>query len=205
MASALAETMNEADSSGRALESQARHIHPGEWALDNNRPIATLLGSCVSVCLFDPQLRFGGLNHFMLPVRTRNTDNEYDSLLRGDYAMEVLINAMLSRGAKKQRMMAKAFGGGNVVKSLLKSIGQGNIDFTRAWLEREGIALTASDLGGPWARKIVFDPGNGAAYCRRIASGQALSAQIAQAETDYEDRLMNAAKKPAAGPAIELF
>ena len=195
--------MSEADSSGKALESVARNIHPGEWAIDNTRPIATLLGSCVAVCLFDPDLRFGGANHFMLPVRTRVTDNEYDSLLRGDYAMEVLVNAMLSRGARRERLMAKAFGGGNVVKSLCKSIGQGNINFARSWLERERITLCAADLGGPWARKIVFDPSNGDAYCRRIESSQPLTAQIAQAETDYEDNLVNGRK--TGSMSIELF
>jgi len=188
---------------GKKLESAAKNIHPGEWAVDDTRPIATLLGSCVSVCLFDPHLRFGGLNHFMLPIRTRNTDNEYDSLLRGDYAMEVLVNAMLNRGARKQRLIAKAFGGGNVITSLRKSIGDGNIAFTRAWLEREGIVLGASDLGGPWARKIVFDPRNGDAYCRRVDSSQSISTQVAQAETEYENALVNAGK--ASGKEIELF
>ena len=139
----------------------------------------------------------------MLPIRTRNTDNEYDSLLRGDYAMEVLVNAMLNRGARKQRLIAKAFGGGNVITSLRKSIGDGNIAFTRAWLEREGIVLGASDLGGPWARKIVFDPRNGDAYCRRVDSSQSISTQVAQAETDYENALVNGGK--TTGDAIELF
>ena len=58
---------------GKQLEAAARNIHPGEWAVDDTRPIATLLGSCVSVCLYDPKLRFGGANHFMLPIRTRST------------------------------------------------------------------------------------------------------------------------------------
>jgi len=51
-------------------------------------------------------------------------------------------------------MIAKAFGGGNVVSSLRRSIGDGNISFTRSWLEREGIALVSSDFGGPWARTL---------------------------------------------------
>ena len=188
---------------GKQLEAAARNIHPGEWAVDDTRPIATLLGSCVSVCLYDPKLRFGGANHFMLPIRTRSTDGEYDSLLRGDYAMEVLVNAMLDRGARKQRLVAKAFGGGNVVTSLRRSIGEGNIAFARAWLEREGIALSASDLGGLWARKIVFNPCNGDAYCRRLDSSQPVSTQVAEAETAYEDTLVNARKSSA--KAIELF
>lgn len=188
---------------GRQLEAIARNIHPGEWAIDDTRPIATLLGSCVTVCLFDPQLRFGGANHFMLPIRTRNSDSEYDSLLRGDYAMEVLVNAMLNRGARRQRLVAKAFGGGNVVTALRRSIGEGNISFTQAWLAREGIVLAASDVGGPWARKIVFDPRNGDAYCKRLDSTQPVSSQVIQEEVAYENALVSAGNNR--GKAIELF
>ena len=191
------------DTSGRSLDARAKNIHPGEWIVNDDRPIATLLGSCVAVALFDPVLRCGGLNHFMLPIRTRLTDGEYDSLLRGDYAMEVLVNAMLGRGARKPRLLAKAFGGGNVVVGLRTSIGEGNVEFTRTWLEREGIALVASDFGGSWARKVVFDPRTGEAFCRRIGSSQPVTTQVALAEADYEKTLV---KKPVEElPAIELF
>jgi len=187
----------------RDLEVLAKNIHPGQWAVEESKPIATLLGSCVAVCLFEPKLRFGGVNHFMLPVRTRSSDKEVDSLLRGDYAMEVLVNAMLSKGAQKKRMIAKAFGGGNVVSSLRKSIGDGNISFTRDWLEREGIPLISSDFGGPWARKVVFAPDTGDAFCKRIPTTQAISSEVEKQEVAYENSL--------AGPStprekkIELF
>ncbi|MCX7176747.1 MAG: chemotaxis protein CheD [Proteobacteria bacterium] len=171
--------------------------------MEERQPIATLLGSCVAVCLFDPKLRFGGLNHFMLPIRTRASDSEYDALLRGDYAMEVLVNAMLGKGAQKQRMTAKAFGGGNVVSSLRKSIGDGNISFTRSWLEREGIDLVASDFGGPWARKVIFEPDTGDAYCKRIQSSQAITSQVTQEEVAYENSLLGPSKPRE--KKIELF
>lgn len=189
--------------SSKDLEHNAKNIHPGQWAVEDNKPIATLLGSCVAVCLFDPKLHFGGLNHFMLPVRTRSTDSEYDALLRGDYAMEVLVNAMLSKGAQKQRMIAKAFGGGNVVSSLRRSIGNGNIEFTQNWLEREGITLVSSDFGGPWARKVLFAPNSGDAFCKRIPITQEISSQVAQEEVAYENTLLGPSKPRE--KKIELF
>jgi len=185
------------------LELGARNIHPGQWAVEERQSIATLLGSCVAVCLYDTKLRFGGVNHFMLPIRSRASDSEYDSLLRGDYAMEVLVNAMLGKGAQKQRLVAKAFGGGNVVSSLRKSIGDGNISFTRSWLEREGIALVSSDFGGPWARKIVFKPDTGDAFCKRIETSQSIATQVARAETDYESSLLGPSRPRE--KRIELF
>lgn len=189
--------------SSKDLELSARYIHPGQWAVEESRPIATLLGSCVAVCLYDPKRHFGGINHFMLPLRTRSSDSEYDALLRGDYAMEVLVNAMLSRGSQKQQLIAKAFGGGNVVISLRKSIGAGNIAFTRTWLEREGIALVSCDFGGPWTRKVIFSPSTGDAFCKHIESANKISTQVAQAEVDYEVSLLGP-NKPR-DKRVELF
>ncbi|NLZ09711.1 MAG: chemotaxis protein CheD, partial [Alcaligenaceae bacterium] len=56
---------------GRALERSARVINPGGWAVEGERAIATLLGSCVAVCLYDPKLRLAGMNHFLLPTGNR--------------------------------------------------------------------------------------------------------------------------------------
>ena len=56
-----------AGATGRGLERVARVINPGGWAVESERPIATLLGSCVAVCLIDPQLHLAGMNHFLLP------------------------------------------------------------------------------------------------------------------------------------------
>lgn len=196
--------MKDADrTSGKDLERLARAIHPGEWAVEQNRPIATLLGSCVSVCLYDPKLRFGGMNHFMLPKSTRNTNSDFDELLCGDYAMEVLVNAMLAKGASKTRLVAKAFGGGNIVHAINMSIGDRNISFAKEWLEREGIPLLASDFGGPWSRKIIFDAGCGDAYCKRGLGSMSATADVARQEAAYEKTLISPAKTST--KKIELF
>lgn len=87
---------------GRELERFARNIGPGDWAIEAARPIATLLGSCVAVCLWDPQAKIGGMNHFMLPSRSPGrVTTDFDVLLCGDFAMEALMNAMLGRGARR--------------------------------------------------------------------------------------------------------
>ncbi len=185
------------------LERAARNIHPGEWAIEQNRPIATLLGSCVAVCLYDPKLRFGGVNHFMLPSNTGSANREFDELLCGDYAMEVLVDAMLDKGAQKARLVAKAFGGGNVVTSIRMSIGDRNISFAREWLEREGIPLLATDFGGPWSRKVIFNTNNGDAYSKRIMGSMSLAAEVAREEAAYECSLIFPTK--SSEKKIELF
>jgi chemotaxis protein CheD len=187
--------------SPRELERLALNINPGGWAVETDRPITTLLGSCVAVCLYDPKLRLGGMNHFLLPTMTHSTNADTDVVLNGDYAMEVLVNALLDKGAQKRRLVAKAFGGGNIVNSIQMAIGDRNAQFAQEWLDREGIPLLASDFGGAWSRKVICVPGSGDAFCRRTPITRPDAAAIVKAEKDYEQSLL----KPAKIKRIELF
>lgn len=189
------QTLNE----GRELERLARNIGPGEWAVEAARPVATLLGSCVAVCLWDASAKIGGMNHFMLPNRlSKQVTADFDVLLCGDFAMEALMNAMLARGARRERLQAKAFGGGAVVATLSETgIGARNVEFAREWLARERITLLASDFLGPWSRKIVLNPHTGDAFCRR---NQAVPQQLIQAEERYGRTLAQPRRT-----SVELF
>lgn len=191
--------------SSQEIERLARVIHPGAWAIEPERPLSTLLGSCVAVCLFDPQARVGGLNHFMLPSIRRGSNDEVDSLLSGSYAMEALLNALLQRGAKKVRLQAKAFGGGTIINATgpSMSIGLRNSEFTKEWLEREGIPLLASDFLGPWSRKVLFLPNSGDVFCRRMVTNMATAETIAREEQSYATTL--ALKPKTTDKKIELF
>ena len=187
-----------------ALERRARNINPGGWTVETERPITTLLGSCVAVCLYDPKLRLAGMNHFLLPSRTKTASDDTDVILAGDYSMEVLLNTMLTKGAQKSRIVAKAFGGGTIVTSIRMAIGQRNADFAKEWLEREGIHLAAQDFGGAWSRKVIFTPDGGDAFCRRLPINQPGVQDVVEAERNYEQSLIKPAR-PAGEKKIELF
>lgn len=169
--------------SAREIEQRARNIHPGSWAIGATQPLSTLLGSCVAVCLFDPLSRIGGLNHFMLPPIGRRS-HAADSVLGGDRAMAALLDALLQRGAKRAQLQAKAFGGGRILdtRGPAMDIGRRNATFAKEWLNSEGIPLSASDLQGPWSRKILFIPHTGDALCRRLATPMATAAMIERAD-----------------------
>jgi len=189
----------------KELERYARNVQPGAWVVDSEKPLSTLLGSCVAVCLFDPLMKIGGINHFMLPEMGRNKNSDVDSLLSGSYAMEALLNALLIKGAKKLRLQAKAFGGGTIIDtdggSL--SIGMRNANFAKEWLVREGIPLRSSDFLGPWSRKIVFLPFNGEAFCKRLVTNMAKAEVIAREERAYSETLKQ--KPVSTENKIELF
>ena len=197
--------MDYANIPAKELERYARNVQPGAWVVDSEKPLSTLLGSCVAVCLFDPLMKIGGINHFMLPEMGRNKNSDVDSLLSGSYAMEALLNALLSKGAKKLRLQAQAFGGGTIIDtdggSL--SIGMRNANFAKEWLVREGIPLRSSDFLGPWSRKIVFLPFSGEAFCKRLVTNMAKAEVIAREERAYSETLTQ--KPVSTENKIELF
>jgi len=131
--------------------------------------IKTLLGSCVAACLFDPVAGIGGMNHFLLP-HTAAT-HEIDRQRFGTHAMETLINALMGKGADRQRLQAKIFGGGNVLDGVTRrpTVGEQNGDFAKAFLEKEGIKLVSSRLGGDTGVEVRFHPHSGRAFVRPIA------------------------------------
>ena len=115
---------------------------------------------------------------------------------------------MLKSDAQNQRpsrLVAKAFGGGNIVSSINMAIGARNASFAREWLEREGIPLIASDFGGAWSRKVLIDPVSGDAFCRRNPVNQPDVQAMVKAESEYEKSLVVPKKPTATEKKIELF
>lgn len=128
---------------------------------------STVLGSCVATCLYDPEMRVGGMNHFLLSEPPANTPGAKIDEHYGVYLMELLVNEMLSKGARKFHLRAHLYGGANVNRNMMK-IGSMNADFAREFLRREGIMLVREDLGGTQARRVDFRPATGQVRLRTV-------------------------------------
>jgi chemotaxis protein CheD len=141
----------------RSFDMLTAKILPGEfYVTKRNMMIVTVLGSCVSTCLRDPDHHIGGMNHFMLPQHGGDPQSPLSSSARyGAYAMEVLINKLLSLGAKRERLEAKVFGGGRVLAGM-NDVGERNASFVRDYLRQEKIKVMAEDLGNVFPRKVYF-------------------------------------------------
>lgn len=129
--------------------------------------IHTILGSCVAVCLFDRANGTGGMNHFMLPYWN---GRGLASPKYGNIALQRLIDRMLSMGSHKKNLIAKVFGGGNVLESSSRSndIGQRNIITAMDLLEEYGIPVASKSTGGELGRKIIFETQTGRVKQRYI-------------------------------------
>ena len=121
--------------------------------------LTTILGSCIAACIRDPAIGVGGMNHFLLP---QSDGEDRDAKRYGVNAMELLINGLLKRGAVRERLEAKIFGGANVIAGL-SDIGSRNAAFAEQYLADEGIRLVGGDVGGSTPRRIQYWPADGRA------------------------------------------
>ena len=152
--------------------------------------LSTILGSCVAVCLWDDVAGLGGMNHFLLPFGPKAaaaTPERY-----GVHAMEILINALLKAGARRNRLQAKLFGGAQL-SATLSDIGQSNARFAKEFLATEDIPCLAESLGGTSARRVLFRPRTGNVR------------QLLVPDTKVEPPVSVAARAPLRPASIELF
>jgi chemotaxis protein CheD len=178
----------------------AMKIGPGElYSSRRDILIVTVLGSCVSVCLMDPVMRMAGMNHFMLPSREGDASIMSEPARYGTHAMEMLINNLLSMGARRERLEAKVFGAGRVMSGM-SDVGAGNASFALAYLERERIPVKARDVGGHHVRKVYLFVESGRVLVKGIT--QLHNETLLDRERAYAAQI--ARQKLAAG-AIELF
>ncbi len=188
-------------------------LHPGEYRVSGEPVVlSTLLGSCVAVCLYDRDLGVMGMNHFLLanPRYPKQAPIvESDAGRYGIHAMELLVNALLHAGARRARLEAKAFGGGNVVavpdggRGGRFSVGEVNVRFVREFFQRDAIPLVASDLGGDYGRQIHFDGSDYAVYMRRIVTTEVR--QIEREETRYLEESLEEQRRREADARAEFW
>ena len=133
----------------------------------------TVLGSCISACLYDSVSGIGGMNHFMLPEGA-DPDNP-TSARYGVNAMELLISHLMKLGGERRRFQAKVFGGGHVLKirESLDGVPQRNIDFARRFLETEQIPVVKEDVGGYQPRRVLFHTHTGKVFLKYLGNNEA--------------------------------
>ncbi len=149
------------------------YLHPGElFASSEPTEVSTILGSCVSVCLWDTRLRLGGINHFLLPTAPVG---HVRSIRYGETAIPALLAELVRLGSLRRHLQAKVFGGA-AMNGLQQgpqglSLGQRNAELARRLLAKEGIAILAEDLGGAFGRKVRFRTDDGMALVKLLKGG----------------------------------
>lgn len=149
------------------------NIHQGDCEISSAADVtfSTVLGSCIAACVRDKVAGVGGMNHFLLATQSGSSKDRFGESARyGAFAMEQLINMVLSRGTgRKSNLEFKVFGGGNIHAGM-QDVGQKNIDFIREFLRNENYVIASEDMGGSYARRVMFQPKSGRALVKRLDS-----------------------------------
>lgn len=176
---------------GAAAEPRKIHVIQGEFHVaQEDVVLTTILGSCVAACIRDPLIGLGGMNHFLLPGA-----NGDEGLRYGVQSMELLLNALLRQGARRERLEVKLFGGANLFDGLT-DVGAQNAAFAERFLQDEGLTYVGGSLRGERARRIQYWP----------VSGRARQILLAPTEARVfaTERRQPAARQEDTG-ALELF
>lgn len=144
-----------------AVDIENFYLYPSAMHVpDKPTLVHTILGSCVAVCLFDKTKNIGGINHYMLPLWN---GQGLASPKYGNIAIEKLIQKLSGKGATAENIVAKVFGGGEVLQSLKNhfNVGTRNISIAEEMLKKFNIPIIAQSTGGKLGRKIIFNTATG--------------------------------------------
>ena len=142
---------------------------PGEFHVSKvPTQLTTILGSCVSICLWDSSNLVGGMNHFIFPEWN---NGEGASTRFGNLATLALLENLLALGCEPARMKAKVFGGAALFSNAnhyANSLGAKNTEIAKRLLADAGIEIVAQDTGGHNGRKVVFHTDDCSAWSRKV-------------------------------------
>jgi chemotaxis protein CheD len=143
------------------------YLHAGEvFASATACTIATIVGSCVAVCLFDEKRCIGGANHYLL---SESFVTGRASPRFGNVAIPELILRVIALGSRKGDLCAKIFGGASTTAAGGSgTLGSKNVQIARRILSAERIPVVAEDVGGDRGRKIIFHTAEGHVWVRKL-------------------------------------
>ena len=145
-----------------------RFLQPGHLLVSAEpMTVTTILGSCVSVCLWDNTKRVGGINHFMLPLTAAGSAA---SPRFGNVAMEELVVKLCEAGARRPLLRARVFGGACMFAPMQSAqhLGAKNAELALEYLSTRGIEVVQIDVGGTHGRKLTFRTDEGTACLSMI-------------------------------------
>lgn len=140
--------------------------------------ISTVLGSCVSVCIYSRKVGIGGMIHYALPNRSYAQGSGRGNLHFGDLAIRQLVEEMLKRpGVVLADLEAKIIGGAAVLSELVHSrdLGELNIQMARKTLAAHKVPVVGENVSGETGREMFFYPSEGRVRVAKIESPHVLA------------------------------
>lgn len=133
-----------------------------------NSSLATFVGSCIALCMYETEAKIGGLAHIMLP----SSEGKYQPVKGceakyADHALSALLDNMKKHGARKEMLIAKLVGGAKTFTNEnndadMFRIGERNYSSIRSLLDSLKIPVVAESIGSTQGRWVKLDLNTGA-------------------------------------------
>jgi chemotaxis protein CheD len=154
-----------------ALETDGqRHVVGiGEFAVSNRSGdliVTHALGSCIAVCLWDPQGGVAGMIHFLLPEARINLQRAADQPAAfADTGIPLVFQAAYKLGAVKSRLRVRLVGGAEIAGDTTGggtfNIGRRNLLAAKNVLWRNGVLIEKEEVGGRTVRTVHMTVNDG--------------------------------------------
>ncbi len=153
------------------------YLKPGEiFISDKPVVVKTVLGSCISVTMFNSRLRIGAICHGMLPecdeMNGCNCDGD-EGVRYVDCSIRNMLEKLHSFGILNNEIEVKMFGGADMFKTIRgkpnpMNVGEQNIKAAFKIMGDSNLRLAASDIGGPSGRALMFIPNTGEVFLKKL-------------------------------------
>lgn len=146
--------------------------------------IRTLLGSCISIVMWHPRMKIGGMCHYLLP--RRGTTEVALVASEGNYAegaMQLFLRELRRTRTRPEEYVVKLFGGGSMFKEARErgdafadhtesttaalNVAEQNVNAGRELLAVNGFTIAAEQVGGYGSRLLIFEVWSGDVWLRR--------------------------------------
>ncbi len=133
--------------------------------------LGTLLGSCVSVCLYNKFNGHAAMNHFLMPSagkqEMKNNPGKY-----GRSSCEWIIQTLMKFDPDPYDYCAQVFGGGNMfnLRGSVSDIGERNLKIAAEVLSKNNIRIMRRQTGGTKGMKILFNTAKNQVDCRKLGA-----------------------------------
>lgn len=118
------------------------------------------LGSCVAICVYDPEVKVGGIVHVMLPLSSMATDNQNRAKF-ADTALPFLLEEMEKNGVKRERLDLKLVGGAEMFTHEIKNerlkIGERNLQVIEDSCQKLGLKISDRCVGSNTGKSVTMD------------------------------------------------
>lgn len=155
-------------------------LKPGDLVFNNgSKTLSTLLGSCVSIVLWHPKLRIGGMSHYLLPKRSSGSLGPLSGLY-ADEVMQLFRARVLDLGTLPEDYFVWAYGGANMFPNQYKTCtDQGQVPTSLcdecpssrvschnchaafSLTQKHGFLIREAELGGNVCRTVTLNTEDG--------------------------------------------